>query len=63
MHTLFDTCAGQVSHFQAEGDVLGNSHMRKERVVLKHSVDRAFEWRALAHFLAVDENFPVRGFV
>ncbi|MNQ83025.1 hypothetical protein D3C85_980950 [compost metagenome] len=42
---------------KAEGQVLGDGHVREQRVMLEHRVDRALEGRAVGDVFAVEQNF------
>src|SRR5207248_2317925 len=44
---------------QAEGDILFDREMRKERVALKHHVDSAPVWRHAGKVFAVEQNPPL----
>ncbi|MNM96029.1 hypothetical protein D3C81_1084930 [compost metagenome] len=46
---------------QAEGQVLGDGHVREQCVVLEHRVHRALERRAVGDVLAIQEDFPGGG--
>jgi hypothetical protein len=47
---------GFPQHFEAEGDVLGDRHMREQRIGLEHGVHMAFEGRQMCHLLAFQQD-------
>ena len=50
---------GLPSIFEAEADVLGHRHVRKQRVGLEHRVDRPLERRQRRDVLAVEQDFAI----
>ncbi|MNL24761.1 hypothetical protein D3C87_1462090 [compost metagenome] len=42
--------------FKTEGQVLGDGHVREQRVMLEHRVDRALKGRAVGDVFAVEQN-------
>ena len=57
---LVDACDGvsgrPLEHFERETDVIGDAHMREERVILEDSVHRALVGGQVFDFLAVEVN-------
>ena len=56
MDALFDLRAVDLPHFQAERHVVEDTHMRIERVVLKHHGDVAIHRRQLVHDNVADQD-------
>jgi hypothetical protein len=55
-HALADPRLRRMARLEPVGDVLGDRHMRKERVVLEHDADAAAMRRQMVHGLAVEED-------
>ena len=58
-HAALDRLPIDLSHAQAEGDVLGHAHVRKNRVVLEHDSDIALLGRTVDDVVAVDQDLPL----
>ena len=52
--------AGQFAQRQAEADIFGDVHMRKQRVVLEHGVDRPVEGPERGDIAAVEQHLAAR---
>jgi len=61
-HTFFYVRLGNPILLQTEGNVFGDTHVRKQGIGLKHHVDRAVIGLDRLHVLPVDDNLPVRGY-
>jgi hypothetical protein len=48
-------------HLEPERDIAGNRHVRKQRVVLEHGVDRALERRQRRNVLVVEQYAAAGG--
>src|SRR5262245_47703754 len=60
-HPPLDLVARNLFHFEAKGHSLEDGHMRPQRIVLKHRVDRPLEWRRVAHWLARNKDLAIAG--
>ena len=60
-HAIGDLRASSALHAQPEGDVFGNVHVRKERVVLEDGIDIAREGRGCAHDPTLDAHAAIGG--
>ncbi len=55
-HRGVDLAARAALHLQAEADVLGDAHVREQRITLEHRVDRAAERRQAFHAFAIEAD-------
>jgi hypothetical protein len=60
-HARLDVALGRLVHLQAEGDVLADGHVGKERVALEDGVDGPLEGGRPAHGSAMNEDFAAGG--
>ncbi|MNV64405.1 hypothetical protein D3C71_1570450 [compost metagenome] len=57
--TLRNQFAFKTLHLEAEGDILRNTHVRKQRVTLEHRVDPTLERRQIVDRLAREADLTV----
>ena len=60
-HPCLRRCPTHAAIAQRERDVLGDVHVRKQRVILEHEADIALFRRQRLHRLAVEQNMPGGG--